>query len=282
MQIRGVILVSVVLFLGIAALVLHLSAMCSPRWKITKRDRPPTMTPVSYGLWQRCEYTNVTIMKQGVALGTRPNVQICRPNRYMRYSPEKHNDCYNFRRQCPVMEGAQLPEGCSCRYLPSAKGLQWLTVLAAICLVLGLLILYFKLITSPQNDSAIFVLSYGPFICFLLTLLLMVTGLILLGAYLRRDTYEDYSFPLQSVSNDTRLLQSFELHSLRNYALHNVETFNNERYIKAENELRTDANTHYHTIIGRATIYEIVATTLIVIITALTFLLGASSRAEDI
>ena len=35
---------------------------------------------------------------------------------------------------------------------------------------------------------------------------------------LRRDTYEDYSFPLQAVSNDTSTLQFFDLHSLRNYA----------------------------------------------------------------
>jgi hypothetical protein len=31
-------------------------------------------------------------------------------------------------------------------------------------------------------ESAAFVLGYGPFICFLLTLLLLVTGLIVFGA----------------------------------------------------------------------------------------------------
>ena len=125
----------------------------SPRWKITKRDREPIMAPVSYGLWERCENTNITIMKQGVALGIRPNVQICRPNRYMRYSADKFDTCYYIRRNCPVTEKAQLPAGCSCRYLPSAKALQWLTVLAAICLVIGLLLLYFIAITTPENSS---------------------------------------------------------------------------------------------------------------------------------
>lgn len=109
------------------------------------------MPPVSYGLWQRCENTNITIMKQGIALGTRPNVQICRPNRYMRYSVKNFDTCYNIRRNCPVMEASQLPDGCHCRYLPSARALQWLTILAAVCLVIGLLILYLKNIVSPQN-----------------------------------------------------------------------------------------------------------------------------------
>jgi hypothetical protein len=90
-------------------------------------------------------------MKQGLALGVRPNVQLCRPNRYMRYSPDNYETCYTIRRNCPLPDHAHTHEGCSCRYLPSAKGLQWLTVLAAICLVIGLLILYLKLITSPQN-----------------------------------------------------------------------------------------------------------------------------------
>jgi len=109
------------------------------------------MGPVSYGLWQRCEYANVSIVKQGVALGTRHNVQLCRPNRYMRYSVANFDTCYYVRRNCPVTEPSQLPKGCSCRYLPSAKALQWLTILAAVCLVTGLIILYVKLITTPQK-----------------------------------------------------------------------------------------------------------------------------------
>ncbi|CAF1971525.1 unnamed protein product [Rotaria magnacalcarata] len=282
MQIRGVVIVTLALFLGIGALVLHLLAMCSPRWKVTKRDVEPIMAPVSYGLWQRCEYSNITISKQGVSLGTRPNVELCRPNHYMRYSPDKYDLCYHRRRGCPVTEPANLPEGCSCRYLPSAKGLQWLTIYATIFLILGLLLLYLKTITSPQNDSAVLVLSFGPFACFLLTLLFMITTLILVGAYLRRDTYEDYTFPLRSISNDSKSLLGFELHSLRNYAKHFESKVPYDQYIAAERELRTDANTHYHTTIGRATVFEISATVLILIVNALTFLLASASRSDDV
>jgi len=110
----------------------------------------------------------------------------------------------------------------------------------------------------------------------------MVTALILVGAYLRRDTYEDYTFPLQSVSNDTAHLQGFDLHSLRNYAKHYEATFNYDRYRAAERELRMDANTHYHTNIGWATGWEIIATVLVFIVTALTFLLGTASRSDDV
>lgn len=158
------------------------------------------MPPVSYGLWQRCENTNITIMKQGISLGTRLNVQICRPNRYMRYSVENFETCYNIRRNCPVMDAGQLPAGCYCRYLPSARALQWMTILAAVFLVIGLLIFYLKNIATAQNGSflrknihgeiffslnlgsAALILNYGPFVCFVLALLLMVTTLIVLGA----------------------------------------------------------------------------------------------------
>ena len=145
----------------------------------------------------------------------------------------------------------------------------------------------------------------------------MVTTLILVGACkcstlstfdihlstsrhldLRRDTYEDYTFPLASVSNDTNHLQGFDLHSLRNYAKHHRKsswtsnastfvvsletTFTRERFVAAERELRADANTHYHTTIGWATGFEIIATLLIFIVTAVTFLLGAASRSDDV
>lgn len=111
------------------------------------------MAPVSYGLWQRCEFVNIPVSKQGVPLGNRVNVSTCRPNRYMRYKVANFDTCYPIRRNCPVSETAQLPEGCSCRYLPSTKGLQWLTILAAICLGVGLLVLYTKTQVSPQNGS---------------------------------------------------------------------------------------------------------------------------------
>ncbi|CAF1681970.1 unnamed protein product [Adineta ricciae] len=250
MRIRGLMLVSIILLLGIIALTLHLLAMCSSRWKITKRDRDPAMGPVSYGLWKRCEFINMTIIKQGIALGVRPNVEVCRPNRYMRFSPDKFDTCYYIHRQCPVMEDNQLPEGCSCRYLPSTKALQWLTVLTAIFLVVGLLLIYLRTIARPQNESANLIFSFGPFICFLLAFLLMITTLILVGAYLRRDTYEDYTFPLKTVANVTGRPQAFDLHSLRNFAKHNKERFSHDAYVSAERELRDDANMTYHTNIG--------------------------------
>lgn len=128
---------------------------CSPHWKTTKRDREPIMTPVSYGIWERCEFTNITVIKQGITLGPRTNVQFCYPNRYMRYTPESYQKCYPSRRRCPVLSKEEIPEGCSCQYLPSAKALQWLTVLAAIFLGLGLILLYLKTITSPENSSSI-------------------------------------------------------------------------------------------------------------------------------
>lgn len=282
MQVRGVVLVTIALFVGIAALVLHLSAMCSPRWKITKRDVDPAMSPVSYGLWKRCENLNITIVKQGVSFGTRPNVEVCIPNRYMRYSFNNFDKCYHLRRNCPVNEQSQLPAVCSCRYLPSTKALQWLTVLAAICLVIGLLILHLKTIGTAQNGAAVIVLNYGPFICFVLTLLLMITTLILVGAFLRRETYEDYSFPLQTVANHTSYRHGFELYSLRRYAQYYASTFSKENYKAAKKELLNDANTAYHTIIGWGTGFEIIATFLVFIGTAITFIFATESKRDDL
>ena len=111
------------------------------------------MVPVSYGLWSRCEYMNLTIMKQRVALGVRQNVQVCRPNHYMRYSADNFDTCYHIRRNCPVTEPEKLHEGCSCQYLPSTKGLQWLTILAAIFLVIGLILLYLRTILIANNGQ---------------------------------------------------------------------------------------------------------------------------------
>ena len=54
-----------------------------------------------------------------------------------------------------------------------------------------------------------------------------------------------------------------------------------EDYIAAEDELRTDANTHYHTVIGQATVYEIIATVLVLIGTGLAFWLSTLIRSED-
>ena len=84
-------------------------------------------------------------------------------------------------------------------------------------------------------ESAVALVSYAPVACFFLALLLMATTLILIGAckllkifpmekiifhfaVLRRDTYEDYSFPLKTVSNTSIVPLNFDLHSLQNYA----------------------------------------------------------------
>lgn len=76
------------------------------------------------------------------------------------------------------------------------------------------------------------------------------------------------------MSNDTSTLQFFDLHSLRNYAKYYEATFSQDRLNQAVKELRLDADTHYHTVIGRATIYEIIATALVFVVTALTFWFG--------
>ncbi len=54
-----------------------------------------------------------------------------------------------------------------------------------------------------------------------------------------------------------------------------------EDYFDAEKELRADAHTHYHTVLGRATFYEITATILVLLNTALTFWLSTLTRSED-
>ncbi len=59
-------------------------------------------------------------------------------------------------------------------------------------------------------------------------------------------------------------------------------TFSKERYAAAVDELTKDANTHYHTTIGWATGLEIIATALIFVVTALTFLLGTALRSENL
>ena len=98
----------------------------------------------------------MTLLKQGVALGVRTDIKVCRPNRYMRYTPDTFHACYPTRRTCSVIDDDKLHEGCSCSYLPSTKGLQWLTCLGALCIILGLLLLYLKVITTPQNGLKIF------------------------------------------------------------------------------------------------------------------------------
>ncbi|CAF3876769.1 unnamed protein product [Adineta steineri] len=110
----------------------------------------------------------------------------------------KFNSYYNTHQHCSILQVNQIPEGCSCRYLPLTK----------------------------------------------------IRGC---------DTYEDYSFSLISVTNHTRAIQAFDFYNLRNYNKYHV---NMKDIKKAEEELRKDANTHFHTRI---------VTILIFIITAVAF-----------
>jgi hypothetical protein len=66
------------------------------------------------------------------------------------------------------------------------------------------------------------------------------------------------------------------------FLLSSESSFSRERYLQAKQELQIDANTHYHTVIGRAAIYEIIATVLIVIVTGLTFWLATASRNDEV
>jgi hypothetical protein len=56
--------------------------------------------------------------------------------------------------------------------------------------------------------------------------------------------------------------------------------FSYDQYVAAEKELLVDANTTYHTNIGWATGFEIIATILVAIGTAVTFYHGYSSKSD--
>lgn len=66
------------------------------------------------------------------------------------------------------------------------------------------------------------------------------------------------------------------------FVLLSASKISHEVFAEAENELLTDANTHYHTNIGKATGFEILATVLISLVTAITFLLASASRSDDV
>jgi hypothetical protein len=77
------------------------------------------------------------------------------------------------------------------------------------------------------------------------------------------------------------MVKSNEIIFFKTFFSFSAKTFSRESYLAAEHELRLDANTHYHTNIGWATGYEIIATVLIFIVTAVSFLLGTASRLDD-
>ncbi|CAF1491164.1 unnamed protein product [Adineta steineri] len=39
----------------------------------------------------------------------------------MRYTLNRFDSCYNTRQDCSILRVNQIPEGCSCRYLPLTK-----------------------------------------------------------------------------------------------------------------------------------------------------------------
>ena len=59
------------------------------------------------------------------------------------------------------------------------------------------------------------------------------------------------------------------------------ETFDHQHYLDAKAELLKESHDHYHTKIGWATGFEIIATVLTLIVAALTFILGTLSRSEE-
>lgn len=61
-----------------------------------------------------------------------------------------------------------------------------------------------------------------------------------------------------------------------------ASTFSHEAYKAAKKELLNDANAAYHTIIGRATCYEIVATILVLIGTAISYKLAVATKKDDV
>ena len=90
---------------------------------------------------------------------------------------------------------------------------QWFSLLAAVFLLLTIFIFYLRLIASPQNGlfveidtrhlclllllaSASFLLTFAPMGLLSFALLVMLVTMILLGAYLRRNEYEDYDVKL--------------------------------------------------------------------------------------
>ncbi|CAF0892969.1 unnamed protein product [Didymodactylos carnosus] len=285
MRVKGVILITLALFLGLGGLILHLLAIFTTKWKITKRDKDPPLAPISYGLWQRCEMQNVTFSKQAVGINAR-ETYVCMPNRYLRYNSEHNAECFYRRRECGLYSANSIPADCRCRYLPSTKGLQWLTILAAISLVLGLLLLYLKLIATAQNGSAAFLLGFAPFIFIFLAFLFILTTLILFGSYLRRDSYEEFQFPLNTLKNlDDSTNQNrlgFNLHGLKNYIRRHPELFDREKARATIDELLTTINDTYHTVIGWSAGFEIIALILVLGSTVLAFLLAMGSKSEDV
>lgn len=126
------------------------------RWTITIPNQPrgPNDQNHYYGLWTRCQYSNTSFVMPDIS--SQPNIEnfVCRPNTYVRYdifSKEASQKCYSSRHQCSSI--VDVPSDCKCKYLSVTKLQQWLSILAAIFILLAICVLYLKLIASPQNGS---------------------------------------------------------------------------------------------------------------------------------
>jgi len=129
----------------------------SQRWivSIPRRFRGPNDQTRYYGLWSRCQYSNTSFVIPDIS--SQPNIEnfVCRPNLYVRYdttNQQQTQQCYEIRHQCSSIIGVFYPN-CQCQYLLSTQIQQWSTIIASIFLVLTIVILYLKLIASPQTSS---------------------------------------------------------------------------------------------------------------------------------
>ena len=148
-------------------------------------------------------------------ISSQPNIEnfVCRPNTYLRYNiynQEITKTCYESRHQCSSIIGVH-PD-CHCRYLRVTQIQQGCCILAGTFLFIAILVSYLKLIAAPENSlflfsyksefillylgSARLFLTFAPIVLLSLVLLLMVITMILVGAYLRRNEYEDYDIKL--------------------------------------------------------------------------------------
>ncbi|CAF3417722.1 unnamed protein product [Rotaria sp. Silwood1] len=199
MRIKAVILLTLALFFATIGIIFHFLAIFSKRWivAIPRQPRGPNDQIHYYSLWTRCQYSNTSFVTPDVS--SQPNIEnfVCRPNTYLRYNinnEEISKKCYLSRHQCSSIIGVH-PD-CKCKYLPIIQIQQWCCILAAVFLLLAIFSLYLKLIASPQNESATLLLAFAPMALLSAALLLMIITMILVGAYLRRNEYEDYDMKL--------------------------------------------------------------------------------------
>ncbi|CAF1202804.1 unnamed protein product [Adineta steineri] len=247
MRIRAVLVLTFALFFAISALIFHFLAMFSKRWVVAvpRKPRGPNDQIHYYGLWTRCQYSNTSFVIPDIS--SQPNIEnfVCRPNTYLRYDSSNQDitkKCYESRHQCSSIIGVHLD--CRCEYLSITKIQQCCTILAAICLLIAIFVFYLKIIASPQNAIAARILIFTPMILLSLALVLMFTTIILLGAYLRRNEYEDYDIklpkeilhrlPMQPESFNLYRLKTFlktqEDLSLRRQAISVFKSIHKERF----------------------------------------------------